>query len=533
MLTVRHLTIRFGKKSAPVVDDLNFTLKKGQCLGLVGESGSGKSLTGLALMQLLPATATVGRDSQVFFEERDLLNVSERQMRRVRGSKIGMIFQDAMTAFNPVFTIGNQLVETIRHAQKYSLKKAKEKALQLLDEVGIVDSARSFDAYPHQLSGGMRQRAMIAMALSGGPEILIADEPTTALDVTIQAKILKLLKNLQKTRDLTLLFISHDLAVVSQLADELLVMKSGKAVEQSTVTDFFQQPASKYSQRLLAAIPSAEPRHQRLLSSNTLLDVKNLRVYFPIKKGFFKKTVDYVRAVDDISFDVKSGETLALVGESGSGKTTCAKAILKLIPSSSESLLLSGSELTQLSQRKLRSMRQDMQIIFQDPYSALNPRMMISHCLLEGLLAQGKVRTKKQGLALIEKALESVDLPKEVLWRYPHEFSGGQRQRICIARALVLEPKLLILDEPTSALDVSIQMQILQLLARLQEEYQLSYLLITHNLSVVAYLAHRMVVLRHGKIVESGQTADLLSAPKHDYTKELIASIPIIHTENQ
>ena len=536
LLEIKQLSIRFGVSATikPVVDDLHLTLYRGRCLGLVGESGSGKSMTALAMMQLLPTTAYVSANSQILLEGENLLNYSERKMRRVRGPRIGMIFQDAMSAFNPVFTIGQQLLEIFYRYQRISKKSAKQEAYQLLQEVGIKDPERIFRSYPHQLSGGMRQRAMIAMALCGKPDILIADEPTTALDVTIQAQVINLLKTLQQTRHTSLLFISHDLAVVSQLADNIIVMREGKKIEEADAKTFFQNPKEPYSQQLLAAIPSKKPRHTGKKETPSLLKVEHLKVYFPIRKGILKRTVGYIKAVDDISFDLASGQTLALVGESGSGKTTTGKAILQLLIESQGHIIFSGTDLSHTSRKNLRRLRRDMQIIFQDPYASLNPRMMVFNCIAEGLMAQKKVKSKQEAIDKVDDVLQKVNLDPEIKWRYPHEFSGGERQRICIARALILKPKLLILDEPTSALDVSIQMQVLELLEKLQEQLNLTYLFITHNLSVVAYIAHMTAVMCHGKIVEQGPTKDIIESPKHEYTQQLMASIPSVRaTENE
>lgn len=533
LLDINNLTIQFGKSSSPVVSDFHLSIDHGECLGLVGESGSGKSLTALAIMQLLPSTASVSQASQIIYNGEDLLNYSERKMRNIRGSKIGMIFQDAMSAFNPVYTAGNQLSEIIRHSNKVSKRKAKKNAYGLLNEVGIDNAKRTFSAYPHQLSGGMRQRAMIAMALAGNPDLLIADEPTTALDVTIQAQVLSLLKSLQIKHRMSLLFISHDLAVISQLVDRIAVMRLGKKVEEAETSIFFKNPKSGYSRQLLAAIPDGHSQHLEQKETASLLHVDHLKVYFPIKKGILKHTVGYIKAVDNISFDLASGETLALVGESGSGKTTTGKAILQLLKLSGGQVTLNGNDLSKVTRNNLRQLRRDLQIIFQDPYSALNPRMMIFNCIAEGLFAQKKVRNKQEAVDKVNHALQQVDLTPDIKWRYPHEFSGGQRQRICIARALVLKPKLLILDEPTSALDVSIQMQILQLLEKLQAEFNLTYLFITHNLSIVAYIAHRTVVMHQGKIVEQGRTWDILNVPQHEYTQQLIASVPTINESRE
>lgn len=536
LLEIEQLDIAFGRDAQPhtqqhkAVSGMSLSIQKGQCLGLVGESGSGKTLTALSILQLLPNAARVNANSKILFHGENLLNYSENAMRKIRGRCISMIFQDAMSAFNPVFTIGQQLTEILKYHQRISHKKAKQKAIILLDEVGIKDPEYCLKTYPHQLSGGMRQRAMIAMALSCEPELLIADEPSTALDVTIQAQVITLLKKLKQTRNMTLLFISHDLAVVSQIADDVAVMEKGTKVEDTRASEFFEQPQHDYSQKLLRAIPPTTTRHTKVEKQKTLLSLQNLKVYFPIKAGILKRTVGHVKAVDDISFTIPAGQTLALVGESGSGKTTTGKAILKLLNKTSGNIIFNGTDLSHLSRQATQQLRRDSQIVFQDPYSALNPRMLIVDSIAEGLIAQKHCRNRQALFNKVDQALIKVGLPIEAKWRYPHEFSGGQRQRICIARALALEPKLLILDEPTSALDVSIQMQILELLAQLQQEQGLSYLLITHNLSVVAYMAHHTAVMRQGKIVEQGQTNQILNAPQHTYTQQLLACVPMLIT---
>lgn len=512
-LEIFNLSISFGDSKNCVVNNLSLSLSPGKCLSLVGESGSGKSLTALSIMQLLPHTARVSKQSRILLDNEDLLDYSERKMRKIRGKRIGMIFQDAMSAFNPVLTIGHQLTEIT----------SKHRSLQLFQEVGIDDVERCFNAYPHQLSGGMRQRAMIAMALCGDPDIIIADEPTTALDVTLQSQIIELLNRLKLSRNIALLFISHDLSVVSQLADTICVLRKGQCIESSDAHSFFTQPKSDYSRLLIQSIPTKDCRKTPASEANPILTVNELKVYFPIKKGIFKRTVDYIKAVDGINLQVKAGETLALVGESGSGKTTTAKAIVELETKTAGSIKL----------HDIHQLRRDVQIIFQDPYSSLNPRMMIIDCVAEGLFAQKIIRQRKQAKGQVGSLLTKVGLDPQMMWRYPHEFSGGERQRICIARALALEPKLLILDEPTSALDVSTQMQILALLDELQQRLRISYLLITHNLSVVAHMAHSTAIMQNGIIVEQGATEAILNSPQHAYTKRLIASIPIIMRDTE
>jgi peptide/nickel transport system ATP-binding protein len=530
LITIENLSIAFGK--APyrqlAVSQLNLSIKYGQCMGLVGESGSGKTLSALSIVQLLPVMARVSNRSRIIWQDENLLNFSEKRMRQVRGLRIGMIFQDAMSAFNPVLTIGQQMNEILR--KKFN--RIKERALGLLHEVGIDDPLHTYAAYPHQLSGGMRQRAMIAMALCGEPDMIIADEPTTALDVTLQAQILSLLNDLKKKRNLTVLFISHDLAVVSQLADEIAVLQYGKMVETDTRREFFLRPQQAYTKQLLAAMPSPEPRHTQSKQQTAILKIEDLKVYFPIRKGILKRKVGDVKAVDGVSFEIIAGKTCALVGESGSGKTTTALALVRLLKIHSGKIIFENRDIGHLSQHQFKPLRADIQMIFQDPYAALNPRMMIAESVMESLVTQKIIRRRRDQLKRVDELLEQVGLLPEHKWRYPHEFSGGERQRICIARALAVEPKLLILDEPTSALDVSIQLQILELLEQLQQQHQLSYLLITHNLGVVAYLSQTVAVMQHGKIVEQGQTEVLLKSPQHPYTQKLLASLPRIKIED-
>ncbi|MDP1573926.1 MAG: nickel ABC transporter ATP-binding protein NikE [Coxiellaceae bacterium] len=499
ILHIPTLDLTIGSQS--ILRQFQLSLYRGKCMGLMGESGSGKTMSALSILQLLPSNASVSIDSKIAFQNKNLLDFSEKQMRSVRGKHIGLIFQDAMSAFNPVLTVGQQISAVLRLHLQLSKVSAKNKTIALLDEVGIRDTERCFNAYPHELSGGQRQRAMIAMAISAEPDILIADEPTTALDPSLQLQIIELLQQLKEKKHCALLFIGHDLSVVKKIADDITVLQKGNLIEQNNAADFFVSPKENYSRALLDAVLDEQPRKTEPLETQTVLSVENLKVYFPVRSSILRRTIDVVKVVDDISFTVKKGETVALMGESGSGKTTVAKTILRLIKNTDGHVIFNHEDLSTLSSKKLRQLRPKMQIIFQDSSSALNPRMKIVESLCEGLRIQKKIRTKEAGLKIADDLLKEVELSPELKWRYPHELSGGQRQRVCIARALALSPELLILDEPTSALDVSTQKQILALLDRLQTEKQLSYLLITHSMAVVAYLAHRVVSLHKGKII--------------------------------
>ncbi len=582
------------------VDDVGFELRPGECFALVGESGSGKSMTALSIMRLLPeAGRIVG--GEVGLDGVDLLGLPEAAMRSVRGRRIAMIFQEPSTALNPVLSVGRQIVEVMERHAELSREEAKRKALELLRSVGIPDAERRFEQYPFELSGGLKQRAMIAGALAVDPEVLIADEPTTALDVTIQAQILELLARLLRERGMALLLITHDLGIVARMAHRVAVMYAGEIVEIAEREAFMRAPQHPYSQKLFAALPSprrragelaviqgqvppltqefracrfaercdqafdrcrmeapamlearpgqlarchlreAGPAAPRALGSaleknpqaisaagDVLLRIRDLQVHFPIRRGLLKRTVGYVRAVDGVSFELRAGRTLALVGESGSGKTTTGKAILQLIAPTAGSVRFADTELTTLSRAEIRPRRSAMQIIFQDPYGSLNPRMRVLEILLEGMRSLGIGRDDAERTARITRLLGEVGLPAEALGRYPHEFSGGQRQRIAIARALAVEPKLIVCDEPTSALDVSVQAQILNLLRALQQRLGIAYLFITHNIAVVEYLAHEVAVMYQGKIVEHGDVDRVLGAPAHPYTRELLAAVPTI-----
>ena len=511
------------------VNGVSLSIQENELYALVGESGCGKSMTANAIMRLLPENAVFVEGSEIYLDGVKLLEKSERQMREIRGSQIAMIFQEPMTALNPVMTIGAQLKEAL--SLKGDDLSKTDKALELLEAVKMQDPLARMKCYPHELSGGMKQRVMIAMALAGESRLLIADEPTTALDVTVQAEILKLLKSLQRKYQLGILFITHDLAVVSQVADRVGVMYKGKIIEEAEVGAFFQNPQHAYSQSLLAACPDINM--QRTLNAQekppkVLLDIQNLKVHFAIKSGLLKRTCGYVYAVDDISFKMGQGETLAVVGESGCGKSTLGKAISQLIPLTSGNVAFDGDGLQSLSKKNMNKVRRKLQVIFQDPYASMNPKMMIKEVLSEGLKAQGLVKDKSILDAQLSRLLETVGMPTDILNNYPHEFSGGQRQRIAIARALSVHPKLIICDEPTSALDVSVQAQILNLLQKLKEELGLAYLFITHDLSVVSYLADRVLVMYLGKIVEQGAVQNILQNAKHPYTQSLLSSAPFV-----
>jgi peptide/nickel transport system ATP-binding protein len=513
-----------------LVTKINFSVNHGETLALVGESGSGKSLTALAIMQLLPPSIYIDPTSTILLEKKDLLTFSEIKMRSVRGRKVAIIFQEAIAALNPVLTIGEQISEVLAAHFKLSRKEKYHRTLKILDEVGMPTPSYHYNVYPHQLSGGLKQRAMIAIALAGEPDLLIADEPTTALDVTLQAQVLKLLKTLQEKRGMGLLFITHDLGIVYQIADSVAVMYHGEIVESATTDDFFRAPKHPYSQKLFQSLPSVVAKRSPHpdQDENLLLNVNRLKVYYPIKKGIFRRTQNYVKAVDDISLTLKERRTLALVGESGSGKTTTGMAILRLTPITSGQVCFEGKNIAGLNSSQLRTIRSDLQVVFQDPYASMNPRMLIGDIIAEGMRIKKIPRLERD--LRIDQLLEYVGIEPEAKYRYPHEFSGGQRQRICIARALAVEPRLLICDEPTSALDVSAQMQVLNLLMKLQEELGLSYLLITHNIAVVAYMADDVAVMHKGKIVEAGPVDKVLNAPQHPYTQKLLNAVPRVPT---
>ncbi|HVV69138.1 MAG TPA: ABC transporter ATP-binding protein [Patescibacteria group bacterium] len=541
LLTVKNLTIRFSTTSEEfvAVDNASFSLRRGETLALVGESGSGKSLTALAILQLLPGNARMTMHSQIFLAGQktlnapiqDLLSLPEVALRKIRGRRVGIIFQEASTALNPVLTIGEQINEVLRRHFKLPRGVRRQRMLTLLAKVGITDPVRCSASYSYELSGGQRQRAMIAMALAGEPDLLIADEPTTALDVTLQAQVLQLLREIQRNTGMGLLFITHDLGIVYQIADQVAVIHAGKIVEQASVATFFKAPQHPYSRRLFAALPSWENRVDKNVfltaeKANPLLSIHSLKVYFPIKKGIFQRTVDYVKAVQDVSFNVRGAETFALVGESGCGKTTIAKAVSRLVQPMAGQVMFLNQDLVHLQHASLNQLRGDLQMIFQDPYASMDPRMHIGGIIAEGMLARKMASSLAECYPVIRELLQRVGLAPDCIERFPHEFSGGQRQRICIARALAMRPKLIICDEPTSALDVVVQMDILKLLQSLQQELGLSYLLITHNFAVVAYLAHHVAVMHQGRIIEQGGVEQVLFQPKEDYTRQLLAAVP-------
>lgn len=576
LLEVKNLVTEFKTEGEIVkaVNEISFTLHKGQTIGIVGESGSGKSVTSLSVMQLIPSPPGRISSGEILYHSRtkgtvDLTKISAKEMRSFRGNEIAMIFQEPMTSLNPVYTCGDQVIEAIMLHQKISYKEAREKTLELFNKVQLPRPEVMLDQYPHQLSGGQKQRVMIAMAMSCNPSILIADEPTTALDVTVQKTILDLMLQLQRDHEMGIMFITHDLGVIAELADHVIVMYKGKIVEQGPVLDIFSNPRHPYTKGLLACRPplgkrlhflptvsdfmeldangeiieksktigevlqsavvtkeQRESAHAELYARPKILELRNIKTYFPINKGVFGKAKDFVKAVDDVSFDVYEGETLGLVGESGCGKTTLGRTILRLVEPTGGIITYKGHDITNLNNSDLRKLRKDLQIIFQDPYSSLNPRITIGEAILEPMrvhkIGNSENERKDKAMALLEK----VSMLPQHFHRYPHEFSGGQRQRICIARALALSPQFIICDESVSALDVSVQAQVLNLLNELKKEFKFTYIFISHDLSVVKFMSDRMVVMNKGKIEEMGLADDIYSNPKSDYTLNLINSIP-------
>jgi len=526
VLDIHNLVVKVG--TSTLIDRISFQIQPAEIFALVGESGSGKSLTSLAIMRLLPDALSIVA-GEITLHQRSLLALSEAQMQKVRGKSVAMIFQEPMTSLNPVMRVGDQVSEVLRVHLGLSSKQAQTKVIDLFNEVGIPQAEERINWYPHQLSGGQKQRVMIAMALACEPELLIADEPTTALDVTIQAQVLKLLKKLRDERGLSILFITHDMGVVAEMADRIAVMQKGKIVETAPSKEFFANPSHPYTRQLLAdALP--QRNFKAVQTNETLLHLRGLKVHFPIKKGLLQRTVGYVKAVDGVNLEIRRGETLALVGESGSGKSTIGQAILRLIDSTEGEIRYQDVDLAQLNESKIKPLRKKIQVIFQDPYSALNPRMTIGEIIREGMVSL-KVgsQNKADQDQRISELLQQVGLLPEHKLRYPHEFSGGQRQRIGIARALAVEPDLIICDEPTSALDVTVRAQVLDLLNHLQQTYNLSLLFITHDLSIIPRIAHRVAVMSEGKIVEQGDVQSILENPQHSYTQTLLAAAPSFH----
>jgi len=576
LLEFKNLVTEFRTEGTSVkaVKGISFTLNRGETIGIVGESGSGKSVTSLSAMRLIPSPPGEITGGEIIFNQKDgtatdLLKISEDEMRAFRGNDIAMIFQEPMTSLNPVFTCGNQVIEAIMLHQKLNKKQAKELTIKLFEEVQLPDPERIFSTYPHQISGGQKQRVMIAMAMSCQPSVLIADEPTTALDVTVQKTILQLMQKLQTERDMGIMFITHDLGVIAELADKVVVMYKGDIVEQGNVWDIFSNPQHPYTKGLLACRPPLDKRytflptvsdfmktdedgkiiennisveeftkdlaiplserenkHKELYSKEPILQIKNLKTYFPIRNGFFGGISEYVRAVDNITFNVYPGETLGLVGESGCGKTTTGRTIIRLEEPTEGEMIYKGKDIAKMNTKELREFRKEVQIIFQDPYSSLNPRMTIGNAIMEPMQVHGILDNDEQRKKRVEDLLTRVNLDPSHFYRYPHEFSGGQRQRIGIARALAVNPKFIICDESVSALDVSVQAQVLNLLNELKEEFGLTYIFISHDLSVVKYMSDRMVVMQAGQIEEMGDADQIYNQPGTEYTKKLINAIP-------
>jgi len=531
LIEVRDLAVEFVTldRTQRVVEGVSFDIRKGETLALVGESGSGKSVTAHSILRLLPYPLARHPAGEIRYAGEDLLKANEKRMRQIRGNRIAMVFQEPMTSLNPLHTVGTQINEVLQIHKGLRGKAASARTLELLELVGIPEPAKRIRAYPHELSGGQRQRVVIAMALANEPELLIADEPTTALDVTVQLKILELLKELQARLGMSLLLISHDLNLVRRIAHRVCVMQRGRVVEQASCEELFRNPQHPYTQELLAAEPSGDPAPAE--PAPPLLEVKDLRVWFPIKKGLLRRTVDHIKAVDGVTFSLPKGQTLGIVGESGSGKSTLGLAILRLLSSRGE-IRFQNQALENMSQRALRPLRRQMQVVFQDPFGSLSPRMSVGQIVGEGLDIHGMGNAEEQAQAIID-ALVEVGLDPESRHRYPHEFSGGQRQRIAIARALVLKPELILLDEPTSALDRTVQRQVVELLRSLQAKYNLTYLFISHDLAVVRALSHQMMVVRHGKVVEQGTARTIFAAPQHPYTQQLLESAFMTTTAEQ
>jgi microcin C transport system ATP-binding protein len=529
LLEVDNLSVAFGGKL--VVENVSFSIRRGETLALVGESGSGKSVSALSILKLLPYPIASHPTGRILMQGQDLLQASASVMRKVRGNRIAMIFQEPMTSLNPLHRIGRQIVEILLLHKSMSRETARSRALELLQLVGIADADRRLSAFPHELSGGQRQRVMIAMALANEPDLLIADEPTTAVDVTVQAQILALLQNLQARLGMALLLISHDLGVVRKMADRVCVMQAGRIVEATSTEQLFSAPQHPYTRRLL----EAEPRGRKTpvaTDAPDILTANNLQVWFPIKKGVFRRVVDHVHAVERADLQLRAGETLGIVGESGSGKTTLGLALLRLISSKGE-IRFERQRIDGLTKSGMRPLRREMQIVFQDPYGSLSPRLSVGEIVAEGLQVHDPAGSSADRETAVIAALREVGLDPESRYRYPHEFSGGQRQRISIARALILKPRLVMLDEPTSALDMSVQAQIVDLLRDLQQRHGLAYLFISHDLRVVRAMSDRVLVMRQGEIVEMGNVDQIFDAPRQDYTKALLAAALHLRVSHQ
>ena len=518
LLSIRDLTIAFGASQA--TRNVSFDIAPGETVALVGESGSGKSVTALSVLKLLPPTASLS--GQILFKGQDLVTAPPADLRAVRGNDISMIFQEPMSSLNPVHTVERQIGEVLAVHRGLRAGAARKRIIELLDAVGIPDPASRLAAYPHQLSGGQRQRVMIAMALANEPDLLIADEPTTALDVTVQAQILTLLKDLQQRLGMAMLFITHDLGIVKRVADRVCIMTQGEIVETGPVDTIFAAPQHAYTRHLLAAEPQGRPPRSDP-SAPSIVDVSDLKVWFPVKRGLLRRTVGHIKAVDGVTLSIRRGETLGVVGESGSGKSTLGYAMLRLLPADGRIVVL-GNEIQSRSWKAMRPLRKDMQIVFQDPFGSLSPRMSVDAIIGEGLAVHAPHIGPAERDARVIRALEEVGLAPETRFRYPHEFSGGQRQRIAIARAMVLEPSFVVLDEPTSALDVSIQAQVIDLLRDIQQQRGLTYMFISHDLRVVRALANQLIVMRDGRVVEHGPADDIFAAPQSDYTRALLAA---------
>jgi len=529
LLQVENLSVAF--RDRVVAKDINFSIERGETQALVGESGSGKSVTALSILKLLPYPLARHPSGRILFKGEDLMTASPDKLRQVRGGRISMIFQEPMTSLNPLHRIERQLIEALTLHRDLTREAARKEASELLKLVEIRDADKRMSAFPHELSGGQRQRVMIAMALANKPDLLIADEPTTAVDVTIQAQLLKLLEELQRNLGMAILLISHDLALVRKMAREVCVMQNGNIVEQRETEALFKSPQHSYTRHLLAAQP--QPKGELVTSGAEIMSTKNLKVWFPIKAGVFRHVVGHVKAVDGVDIDVRQGETIGIVGESGSGKTTLALGLLRLVESDGPILFL-GQPIERLKRRDLRSIRREMQIVFQDPYGSLSPRLSVAEIVAEGLDVHDLMKDPMERDAAVVAALKEVGLDPETRHRYPHEFSGGQRQRIAIARALILKPKLIVLDEPTSALDMSVQAQIVDLLRDLQKKHGFTYFFISHDLRVIRAMSDRVIVMHNGKVVEKGTADQIFEAPQKDYTKALLAAalhLEVAHLE--